>query len=192
MTLTGSNSIDPLVPDIHANPSTKKPPDPNQQPFQRITRSMTKLGTSISNITTKKLVDIQIENFSSRPLSSDNIVKMVKTIFSDDRNIQAIKNLTSSTSAYWTYFYSTLRPSLKATSKQANNDMLFHYCSYWFIWSYEDFKKSSFIKVLLTTLNQFRKYLYGSNLQYQYLFIVMSIRLNVKTLIKNLVLSLDS
>ena len=62
---SGSNSIDPLVPDIHANPSTKKPPDPNQQPFQRITRSMTKLGTSISNITTKKLVDIQIENFST-------------------------------------------------------------------------------------------------------------------------------
>ena len=97
---TGSNSIDPLVPDIHATPSTKKPPDPNQQPFQRITRSMTKLGTSISNITTKKLVDIQIENFSSRPLSSDNIVKMVKTIFSDERNIQAIKRLNSSTSAY--------------------------------------------------------------------------------------------
>ena len=96
---SGINSIDPLVPDIHANPSIKKPPDPNQQPFQRITRSMTKLGTSISNITTKKFVDIQVENFSSRPLSSDNIVKMVKTIFSDATNIEAIKRLTSSTSA---------------------------------------------------------------------------------------------
>ena len=97
---SGSTSTGPLVPDINANPSTKKPPDPNQKPFQRITRSMTKLGTSTTNIATKKLVDMKIENFSSRSLSSDNIIKMVQTIFSDENNIQAIKKLTSSTSAY--------------------------------------------------------------------------------------------
>ena len=39
---SGSHSTCPLVLDIHADPSTKKPPDPHQKPFQRITRSMTK------------------------------------------------------------------------------------------------------------------------------------------------------
>ena len=53
---SGLHSNSPLVTDTQLASEIQKPPDIDPPPFQQITRSMTKLGTAMTNINSKILV----------------------------------------------------------------------------------------------------------------------------------------
>ena len=97
---SGTTSDSPLVHDHQLASETQKPPDIVVPPLRRITRSMTKLGTAISDITFHKNLEVRIQNLSpSHSLSTQNIKQILTTIFSNKTNVQAIKKLSSSASA---------------------------------------------------------------------------------------------
>ena len=97
---SGTTSDSPLVHDHQLASETQKTPDIVVPPLRRITRSMTKLGTAISDITFHKNLEVRIQNFSpSHSLSTKNIKQMLTKIFLNKTNVQAIKKLFSSASA---------------------------------------------------------------------------------------------